>query len=65
LWAVDADDLVEAKTAALRTIAELAEQRDEFDTALFDAVRGQLSLATKWQRDAKTATARVRRAGSE
>ncbi len=40
-WAdnVDADDLVEAKTAALRTIAELVERRDEVDTALLDAIR--------------------------
>ncbi len=35
-WAddVDAGDLVEAKTSALRTIAELVEQRDDVDTAL-------------------------------
>jgi hypothetical protein len=39
-WAdeVDADDLVEAKTAALRTIAESADQRDDIDTALLDAI---------------------------
>lgn len=38
-WAddVDADDLVEARTAALRTIAELVEKRDDVDTALLDA----------------------------
>jgi hypothetical protein len=29
---VDANDLVEAKTAALRAIAELVEQRDDVDT---------------------------------
>ncbi len=40
-WAdeVDANDLVEAKTAALRTIAESLERRDDVDTALLDAVR--------------------------
>ena len=36
---VDAGDLVEAKTTALRTIAELVEQRDDLDAALLDAVR--------------------------
>ena len=40
-WADDVndDDLVEANTAALRTIAELVEQRDDVDTALLDAIR--------------------------
>lgn len=33
---VDADDLVEADTAALRTIAELVEQRDGVEAALLD-----------------------------
>ena len=35
-WAekVDVNDLVEARTAALRAIAELVEQRDGVDTAL-------------------------------
>ena len=35
---VMADDLVEAKAAALRTIAELAEQRNDVDTASLDAI---------------------------
>jgi ABC-type transporter Mla subunit MlaD len=49
-WAndVDADDLVEAKTAALRTIAELAEQRDDIDTALLDAIRDARNADRSW-----------------
>jgi hypothetical protein len=49
-WAdeVDADDLVEAKTAALRTIAELAEQRDDIDTALVDAIRVARNADRSW-----------------
>jgi hypothetical protein len=49
-WAdeVDADDLVEARTAALRTIAELAEQRDDIDTALLDAVRDARNADRSW-----------------
>ena len=49
-WAdeVDADDLVEAKTAALRTIAELAEQRDDIDTALLDAIRDARRADRSW-----------------
>lgn len=40
-WAdeVDADDLIEAQTASLRTIAALGKERNEVDTALLDAVR--------------------------
>ena len=49
-WAdeVDADDLIEAKTAALRTIAVLVEQRDEIDTALLDAIRDARKADRSW-----------------
>jgi hypothetical protein len=49
-WAegVEAGDLVEAKTAALRTIAELAEQRDDIDTALLDAIRDARKADRSW-----------------
>jgi hypothetical protein len=49
-WAddVDADDLVEAKTASLRTIAELVEQRDDVDTALLDAIRDARNADRSW-----------------
>ena len=49
-WAegVDAEDLVEAKTAALRTIAELAEQRDDIDTALLFAIRDARRADRSW-----------------
>ena len=49
-WAneVDADDLVAAKTAALRTIAKLAEQRDDIDTALLDAIRDARRADRSW-----------------
>jgi hypothetical protein len=49
-WAdeVGADDLVEAQTAALRTIAELAEQRDDIDTALLDAIRDARNADRSW-----------------
>ena len=49
-WAhdVDADDLVEANTAALRTIAELVEQRDDVDAALLDAIRDARSAGRSW-----------------
>lgn len=49
-WAddVDADDLVEANTAALRTIAELVEQRDDVDTALLDAIRDARNADRSW-----------------
>jgi len=49
-WAdeVDADGLVEAHTAALRTIADLAEQRDDIDSALLDAIRDARSADRSW-----------------
>ena len=49
-WAdeVEADDLVEAKTAALRTIAELVEKRDDVDTALLDAIRDARHADRSW-----------------
>ena len=49
-WAdeVDTGDLVEAKTAALRSIAELVEQRDGVDTALLDAVREAREADRSW-----------------
>jgi len=49
-WAdkVDTDDLVEAKTAALRTIAELVEQRDGVDDALLDAIRDARKADRSW-----------------
>ena len=48
-WADDVnDDLVEAKTAALRTIAELVEQRDDVDMALLDAIRDARNADRSW-----------------
>ncbi len=49
-WAdgVDADDLVEADTAALRTIAELVEQRDDVESALLDAIRNARRADRSW-----------------
>ncbi len=47
-WAVDADELVEANTAALRTIAELVEQRDDVDTALLSAIRDARNADRSW-----------------
>jgi hypothetical protein len=47
-WADDVDALVEAKTAALRTIAELVEQRDDVDTALLDAIRDARKADRSW-----------------
>ena len=49
-WAddVNGDDLVEANTAALRTIAELVEQRDDVDTALLDAIRDARNADRSW-----------------
>ena len=49
-WAdhVGADELVEAKTAALRIIAELVEQRDDVDTALLDAIRDARVANYSW-----------------
>lgn len=51
-WAdeVDADDLVEAKNATLRTIAELAEQRDVIETALLDAIRDARRADRSWSK---------------
>lgn len=49
-WAddVDADDLVEANTAALRTITELVEQRDDGDAALLGAIRDARNADRSW-----------------
>jgi hypothetical protein len=49
-WAddVDSENLVEAETAALRTIAELVEQRDGVDTALLDAIRDARGADRSW-----------------
>ena len=49
-WAEDvkADGLVEANTAALRTIAELVEQRDDVDTALLEAIRDARNADRSW-----------------
>lgn len=45
---VDADDLVEADTAALRTIAELVEQRDDVESALLEAIRAARRADRSW-----------------
>ena len=49
-WAehVGADQLVLADTAALRLIAALAEQRDDVDAALVEAVRSARSADRSW-----------------
>jgi hypothetical protein len=49
-WAdrVAANDLVVADTDALRSIAELAEQRDEVDAALIDAIRSAREADRSW-----------------
>lgn len=49
-WADDisTDDLVEADTASLRTIAELVEQRDDIDNALLDAIRNARRAERSW-----------------
>jgi len=49
-WAddVETNDLVEAKTAALRTIAELADQRDDIERALLDAIREARNADRSW-----------------
>jgi hypothetical protein len=49
-WAddVDADDLVDAKTAALRTIAELIEQRDDIGKALLVAIGEARNADRSW-----------------
>ncbi len=50
LWAdeVEADELVRADTEALKTIAELAERRDEVDAALLEAVRTARAADRSW-----------------
>ena len=49
-WAdqVETDDLIEADTQALRTIADLVEQRDGVDTALLDAIRAAREADRSW-----------------
>jgi hypothetical protein len=49
-WAehVEADDLVVANTDALRVIAELAEQRDDVDAAIVDAIRSARAANRSW-----------------
>ena len=42
------DELVEAKTSTLRTIAELVEQRDDVDTALLNAIRDARAANRSW-----------------
>ena len=49
-WAddVDADDLVEANTAARRAIAELVAPRGDVDTALLGAIRDARDADRSW-----------------
>lgn len=49
-WAerVGSEDLVVADTEALRVIAELAEQRDDVDAAIVDAVRAARAAHRSW-----------------
>ena len=49
-WAevVEAHELVEADTRALRTIAELVERRDDVDSALLDAIRTARKADRSW-----------------
>lgn len=49
-WAddVDTSDLVEAQTAALRSIAELVDQRDDVDTALLAAISDARRADRSW-----------------
>ncbi len=49
-WAagVESSDLKEADTAALRTIAELAERRDEVESELTEAVRSARQAHRSW-----------------
>lgn len=49
-WAdrIESSELVAADTAALRAIAELAEQREQVDQALTDAVRSARSAHRSW-----------------
>jgi hypothetical protein len=49
-WAerVESSELKEADTVALRTIAELAERRDEVDSELTEAVRSARQAHRSW-----------------
>ena len=49
-WAdrVGSDELVDADTETLRTIAELAEQRDGVDAAIVEAVRSARAAHRSW-----------------
>ncbi len=49
-WAerVKTEDLTEAETSALKDIAELAEQRDEVDDKILDAVRSARRSNRSW-----------------
>lgn len=49
-WAerVESSDLKEADTEALRTIAELAERRDEVESELTEAVRSARQAHRSW-----------------
>ena len=49
-WAdrIESSELVAADTAALRAISELAEQREQLDQALTDAVRSARSANRSW-----------------
>jgi hypothetical protein len=49
-WAdrVEPEDLVPARTEALRAIAQLAEQRDDVDAALLAAVRSARAAQRSW-----------------
>ena len=49
-WAerVESSDLKEADTEALRTIAELAERRDEVESELIEAVRSARQAHRSW-----------------
>jgi predicted ATP-dependent protease len=49
-WAerVESSDLKEADTEALRTIAELAERRDEVESELTEAVRSARQANRSW-----------------
>ena len=46
--AVEAHELVEADTGALRTIAELVERRGDVDSALLDAIRTARTADRSW-----------------
>lgn len=49
-WAerVESSDLKEADTEALRTIAELADRRDEVESELIEAVRSARQAQRSW-----------------